>query len=229
MLGTGLTEGITEGAQNLVAQQAENVVTDESGFDYMEAANEAIAGATMGVLFAAPGIRPNSKKYTLNGQNISRTAARKLIEEGDIDGLIIENDPTLQEQLSNTNESNTTTTQESAGQESTLEDSSIASGVSEEQAADRSTEAGEAEVQEGEDAVSDNSGPLQLSEEQESQITEGARVTFVSSKDINQKKVSLGSVFEDGDQNQVDASRVQNILKERYKEFKKLNKCINVR
>ena len=223
LLGTGIVEGTTEGAQNLVAQQATNEVTGESGFDYTAAANEALAGSSMGLLFAAPGLRSSSKTYLLNDQNITRNQAKSLIEAGDVDGLSIQNDRVLQEKLNEVNESNATTQEESAAEEGTVEGPEVAEDVPGSQ---RATEEGATAQEDTDRSDADNDIP-QLTEEQSSQIKEGAKVTFVPTKDISEKKVSLGSVFETDDTNEVSASNVQNILKERYKNFKKLNKCIN--
>ena len=101
LTGAGV-EGLTEGGQNLVAQQAKNIATDSNEFDLHALANETLAGTAMGLVFAAPGItRSGARNYNLNGQEITRSKAGELIEAGEIDGLTIENDPVMEGMLAN--------------------------------------------------------------------------------------------------------------------------------
>lgn len=113
----GAVEGITEGAQNVIAQQAGNIATGEEGFDMHELANEALAGATMGTIFALPGLAASSRSYKLNGQEITRDAAKELINAGDIDGLTINNDSALQERVDKLDQQEATVVEETPKEE----------------------------------------------------------------------------------------------------------------
>jgi hypothetical protein len=102
MLSATAIEGVTEAGQGFVAQISESVAVGENRIDPVALGKEALAGGTMGLLMFGAGTGATStfsRSYVLNEQSISRATAKKLIQEGDVDGLEIRNDAFLEDRL----------------------------------------------------------------------------------------------------------------------------------